>query len=154
MSRARPTLRSCARVPAGNGFLDKKELAAAFQAAGLPATEDAIQHSMSILDADHDGRISLPEFQAMASQNMMPSLAEMSMNDNGHIFEDFVEAYTGTSIRDKKLAASDPKRYCADRCLATGHCEVLEDFLDMATSQVQQFCEHCAGEDECTLQYV
>ena len=32
--------------------------------------------------------------------------------------------------------------------------KVLEDFLDMATSQVQQFCEHCAGEDECTLQYV
>jgi hypothetical protein len=138
----------------GNGFLDEKELSAAFLAAGLPANEDAIQHSMSILDADRDGRISLKEFTSMASQNLMPSLAEMSMQDNGHAFDGAVEAYADYgNRRDRMLAAKDTKRYCAERCLATGYCDALEDFLHMSTMQVQKFCESCAGEDECSLGY-
>ena len=29
--------------------------------------------------------------------------------------------------KDKKLAQDDPQRYCADRCIATGNCDVYED---------------------------
>lgn len=29
--------------------------------------------------------------------------------------------------KDKKLARQDPRAYCADRCVATGNCEVYED---------------------------
>lgn len=29
--------------------------------------------------------------------------------------------------RDQKLATKDPQKYCADRCLATGNCDVYED---------------------------
>ncbi|ACI65322.1 predicted protein [Phaeodactylum tricornutum CCAP 1055/1] len=29
--------------------------------------------------------------------------------------------------KDQKLAKDDPARYCADRCLATGNCDVYED---------------------------
>ena len=30
-------------------------------------------------------------------------------------------------IRDQRLAKKDPQRYCADRCIATGNCDVYED---------------------------
>jgi hypothetical protein len=42
---------------------------------------------------------------------------------------------------------------CADRCLATGYCDVLEDIYEMTTAQVMKFCEHCTGNDECELSY-
>jgi len=29
----------------------------------------------------------------------------------------------------------------------------MEDIYEMTTQQVKQFCEHCAGEDECELAY-
>ena len=29
--------------------------------------------------------------------------------------------------RDKKLAEKDPQAYCAERCIATGNCDVYED---------------------------
>jgi hypothetical protein len=29
--------------------------------------------------------------------------------------------------RDRTLARKDPQRYCADRCIATGNCDVYED---------------------------
>lgn len=29
--------------------------------------------------------------------------------------------------KDRKLAGEDPARYCADRCIATGNCDVYED---------------------------
>lgn len=29
--------------------------------------------------------------------------------------------------KDKKMAKDDPERYCADRCVSTGNCDVFED---------------------------
>lgn len=29
--------------------------------------------------------------------------------------------------KDKKMAEEDPERYCADRCVATGNCDIFED---------------------------
>ena len=108
-------------------------------------------YSVSLLDKNHDGKISLDEFKAMATQNIMPSLADAFMADMDHTYEDNTE--TTSRIRDEKLAKENPKAWCADRCLATGYCEVLEDIYTMTTAQVQAFCENCAGEDECELAY-
>lgn len=33
--------------------------------------------------------------------------------------------------KDKRMARVDPARYCADRCVATGNCEVWEDMFEM-----------------------
>lgn len=30
-------------------------------------------------------------------------------------------------LRDQKLARANPQQYCADRCIATGYCDVFED---------------------------
>jgi hypothetical protein len=30
-------------------------------------------------------------------------------------------------LKDSKLARENPQQYCADRCVATGHCDVYED---------------------------
>jgi hypothetical protein len=139
----------------GNGWLDESELKAAFAAVGQPADAATIHHSFTILDKNHDGKITLDEFKEMASQNVVPSLAEMSMRDNNHVFEDASEAWEdyATSLRDERMAKANPKKYCVDRCLATGYCEVLEDILDMTTQQVKRFCDNCSGEDECELSY-
>jgi len=56
-------------------------------------------------------------------------------------------------MKDIYLAAKDRKAWCADRCLATGYCDVLEDIYEMTTAQVMKFCEHCTGNDECELSY-
>lgn len=54
---------------------------------------------------------------------------------------------------DKKLAAEDTRAWCAERCLATGHCEVAEDLWQMTTEQVVVFCQECASEEGCQLSY-
>lgn len=99
--------------------------------------------------------MSLAEFKELAYQTAMPSLAEISARDmNREIIENVGadDEYT-TSVRDQRLAKNNPKAYCIDRCLSTGYCEVLEDFMEMTTNQVKAFCESCAGEDECELSY-
>jgi hypothetical protein len=30
-------------------------------------------------------------------------------------------------VKDRRLAKANPQQYCADRCIATGYCEVYED---------------------------
>jgi hypothetical protein len=135
----------------GNGFLDAAELKAAFEAAGQPASDETIKHSFSLLDSNGDGKVSLDEFRAMADQNLMPSLAQFSMQDLGHVFE--ANTDTSSRLRDEKLAKAKPGAWCADRCLAVGECDVLEDIYEMTTAQVQKFCEACAGSDECELAY-
>lgn len=37
--------------------------------------------------------------------------------------------------RDKNMAVHDPQRYCADRCIATGNCDVFEDLWVFASVQ-------------------
>lgn len=55
--------------------------------------------------------------------------------------------------KDKQMAANDPQRYCADRCIATGNCDVFEDFYHLSPAQVRDFCEECVLSDqgECDL---
>ena len=56
--------------------------------------------------------------------------------------------------KDKKLARQDPERYCADRCIATGNCEVYEDIFQLSPEQVLSFCNDCVlsqDKEECEL---
>jgi len=56
--------------------------------------------------------------------------------------------------RDKNMAVHDPQRYCADRCIATGNCDVFEDFYQMSPEEVIKFCTECVlseGEGECDI---
>lgn len=51
--------------------------------------------------------------------------------------------------RDQKMAERDPQKYCADRCVATGNCDVYEDMFEMSPAQVMEFCNDCVlAEDE------
>ena len=55
--------------------------------------------------------------------------------------------------KDQKMAATDPERYCADRCISTGNCDILEDFYHLSPEEVLNFCEECvlSTEGECEL---
>jgi hypothetical protein len=51
--------------------------------------------------------------------------------------------------KDVMLAEKSPQQYCADRCVATGNCDVYEDMYDMTPQQVIAFCTECVlSEDE------
>jgi hypothetical protein len=136
----------------GNGYLDEAELRVAFEAVGKPVEAATLRHSFSLLDKNHDGMVDLNEFKAIAEQNVVPALAEMLMRDNQHFVELNEDAPFANARynRDRMLVAKDATAWCADRCLATGHCEVLEDFFKMSTAEVVNFCENCV-DDECTL---
>jgi hypothetical protein len=45
--------------------------------------------------------------------------------------------------RDERMAFLKPEKYCADRCLATGNCDIFEDFYEMGPQDVLKFCEEC-----------
>ena len=57
--------------------------------------------------------------------------------------------------RDKALADRDPQQYCADRCVATGNCDVYEDMFSLSPIEVVQFCKECVlpedDEHECAI---
>lgn len=52
------------------------------------------------------------------------------------------------SRRDQKLAHDDPQRYCADRCVTTGNCDVFEDMYHLSPQEVMKFCTECVLSDE------
>jgi hypothetical protein len=137
----------------GNGYLDEDELGVAFETLGRPVDAATLSHSFSLLDKNHDGMVDLAEFKAIDDQNVVSSLAQMLMRDNLSVVEVNEENPFANARynRDKLLAVKDVAKWCADRCIATGHCEVVEDFFTMSTAEVRSFCENCVGEDECTL---
>ena len=51
-------------------------------------------------------------------------------------------------MRDKRLASKSPQMYCADRCIATGNCEVYEDIFQFSPEEVIEFCNDCVLVDE------
>lgn len=50
--------------------------------------------------------------------------------------------------RDQMLANKDPQKYCADRCVSTGHCDVYEDLFDFSAEEVMAFCTDCVLSEE------
>lgn len=72
---------------------------------------------------------------------------------DGALMMDPVEDYR-MRRKDVKMAMTAPEKYCADRCLATGNCDVYEDFFDMSPQRVMEFCEECVlsdGEEPCDV---
>mmetsp|Transcript_159 Transcript_159/g.359 ORF Transcript_159/g.359 Transcript_159/m.359 type:complete len:222 (-) Transcript_159:355-1020(-) len=55
--------------------------------------------------------------------------------------------------RDERMAFLKPEKYCADRCLATGNCDILEDFYELGPEDVVKFCEECVlgGDSDVSL---
>mmetsp|Transcript_1992 Transcript_1992/g.2489 ORF Transcript_1992/g.2489 Transcript_1992/m.2489 type:complete len:172 (-) Transcript_1992:177-692(-) len=52
-------------------------------------------------------------------------------------------------VKDRRLAENDPARYCADRCVSTGFCDVFEEFFDFSPQEVMSFCTECVlSEDD------
>lgn len=49
--------------------------------------------------------------------------------------------------RDERMAFLKPEKYCADRCVATGNCDVYEDFYELDPEKVLAFCEECVLND-------
>ena len=50
--------------------------------------------------------------------------------------------------KDLFMASRDPQRYCADRCVATGNCDVYEDLYQLSPLEVRAFCEECVLSEE------
>jgi hypothetical protein len=56
--------------------------------------------------------------------------------------------------KDRNLAKKNPQQYCADRCIATGNCDVYEDFFHFTPEEVVKFCNDCVlggEEDNCDI---
>mmetsp|Transcript_38070 Transcript_38070/g.46481 ORF Transcript_38070/g.46481 Transcript_38070/m.46481 type:complete len:172 (-) Transcript_38070:88-603(-) len=51
-------------------------------------------------------------------------------------------------VKDRRLAEKDPARYCADRCVSTGYCDVFEEFFDFSAQEVLAFCTECVLSDD------
>jgi len=49
-----------------SGSLDHRELSAAFEALGRPASDESVRNAIAALDANNDGVISIEEFKAVA----------------------------------------------------------------------------------------
>ena len=45
--------------------------------------------------------------------------------------------------RDERMAFLKPEKYCADRCVATGNCDIFQDFYELGPEDVLKFCEEC-----------
>lgn len=52
---------------------------------------------------------------------------------------------------EKKQALQDTAKWCLERCVKLGHCEVFEDLNQMTTAQVQDFCKACVISGESTV---
>jgi len=141
----------------GDGFLDVLELKQAFKLADEEVDDETFQRTFKMIDINKDGKINLEEFKAMSAQNkhvgLLSWLSEQGAADLGHQFEEVAEPSEFQAARDARLATADTRRFCLDRCLATGHCDALEDLLEMSAAQVQRFCESCGQTDECALEY-
>jgi len=69
---------------------------------------------------------------------------EINLENDSFLMEDTPRQ----KAKDKRLAKNDPQRYCADRCVATGNCDVYEDIYKMSPQEVVAFCEECVLSDD------
>jgi len=79
---------------------------------------------------------------------------DFDLQDFNSINSDFGGQDEIQKRRDMRMARNSPEKYCADRCVSTGHCDVYEDLFDMSADEVMQFCEECVlseKEDPCDI---
>ena len=65
--------------------------------------------------------------RAWMEKNRAAVLQSLGSNDNMNMLNDEEAMNRRQLIKDKKLAQANPQQYCADRCIATGNCDVYED---------------------------
>jgi len=56
--------------------------------------------------------------------------------------------------KDVWLAKTNPQKYCADRCVELGYCDVFEDVFKLEPWEVKAFCKDCVlsdGEEPCDV---
>ena len=63
---------------------------------------------------------------AWMEKNRAAVLSRME-SDFGPIMDGPDETEFRMHNKDKRMAEEDPERYCADRCIATGNCDIYED---------------------------
>jgi len=67
------------------------------------------------------------EYEAEWMQKNRAAVLHRMESDFGPLNPDADESDFRTYYKDKKMALSDPERYCADRCVATGNCDIFQD---------------------------
>ena len=80
---------------------------------------------------------------AILHQLLRTTEAEETSTTSDDMFRDLRQYH-----KDVKMAQDDPRRYCIDRCLSTGNCDVYQDFFEFTPAQVVQFCQECVVADE------
>jgi hypothetical protein len=75
---------------------------------------------------------------------------EKNRNNILHHTHDFVDPdrpddyeVSRQQVKDRKMALEDPMKYCADRCIATGNCDIYEEFFELSAEEVLAFCNEC-----------
>lgn len=80
---------------------------------------------------------------------MEPSLPQGFDFNNINEYQPTSDASKKIQMRkDRRMARDDPMRYCADRCVSTGNCQVWEDMFDLSAKEVMKFCEECVLSEE------
>ena len=73
-------------------------------------------------------------------------LAGLELEDYMAVPNDFISLRQ--KKRDSRMAKEDPQAYCADRCMATGNCEVFEESFEMSAKEVIAFYDECVLSDD------
>ena len=92
------------------------------------------------------------EYDRQKSEKHKKEMKEFATLPQGYDFNSVSDLNDDGVIemrRDKRMAKRNPEKYCADRCVATGHCDVFEDMFEMGPEEVLKFCTECVlSEDE------
>ena len=90
------------------------------------------------------------EIKAQIQAKIEQEKAEMQLLPANYEFNEDFETSTDSIVsrKDRKMAMSDPQRYCADRCVTTGNCDVYEDLYQMSATEVMEFCTECVLSEE------
>jgi hypothetical protein len=92
--------------------------------------------------------------QAWMDKNRGAMLHHLNDGQSSSLMEDDAVVDLRQHRKDQRMATHEPARYCADRCISTGNCDVFEDFFHFSPTQVMQFCDECVlsdGEEPCDL---
>jgi len=112
-------------------------LALVARAAGRPALRSAGRGIACVADDKADAKFNLnsaveQRWAFLANRDWRAGVPEIDRERAADL------ADTMQARKDKKLATNDTKRWCADRCLATGYCDAVEDIMQMTTKQVRR----------------
>ena len=86
-------------------------------------------------------------------KNRQVMMQAFKTDDVGYVMEEPEQDFR-QKRKDQKMAKKDPQQYCADRCIATGNCDVYEDFFEFSPEEVIEFCNDCVlsdGDEPCDI---